>query len=104
MKEMDEAMSSPSAPITGATAAIAELPQIEFPQAIKIESFVGRPSRRLKPKPVPKVTTNREHDGRKQKHARCRNRRKADRGAEQHNSHFEELLRAERYAGLPSLG
>ena len=33
----------------GATAAIAELPQIELPQAIRIDSRVDRPSRRLRP-------------------------------------------------------
>ena len=33
----------------GATAAIAELPQIELPQAIRIDICVGRPSRRLMP-------------------------------------------------------
>ena len=35
------------APIAGATAAIAELPQIELPQAIRIESRTDRPSDRL---------------------------------------------------------
>ncbi len=33
---MEAATSSPSAPITGAVAAIAELPQIELPQATRI--------------------------------------------------------------------
>jgi hypothetical protein len=47
VNEIEEAMSSASAPITGATAAIAELPQIELPHAIRIESFSGRPSKRL---------------------------------------------------------
>ena len=46
VNEIDEAMSSPSAPITGATAAIAELPQIELPQAIRIDIRCGRPSAR----------------------------------------------------------
>ena len=36
VKAMAEATSSPSAWITGAAAAIAELPQIELPQAIRI--------------------------------------------------------------------
>ena len=39
-------MSSLSAPITGAMAAIAELPQIELPQAIKIAMRCGSPSAR----------------------------------------------------------
>lgn len=46
MKATDEATSSGSAPITGATAAIAELPQIEFPQATSVASLGGRPSSR----------------------------------------------------------
>lgn len=41
MNEIEEAMSSLSAPITGATAAMAEFPQIELPQAIRIEMRVG---------------------------------------------------------------
>ena len=49
VNEIAEATSSPSAPITGATAAIAELPQIELPQAIRIDSFVGSPNSRLRP-------------------------------------------------------
>ena len=47
MNAIDEATSSLSAPITGATAAIAELPQIELPQAIRIETRRGKPSARL---------------------------------------------------------
>jgi hypothetical protein len=43
-------MSSLWASITGATAAIAEFPQIELPQAIRTDSLVGRPSMRLTPK------------------------------------------------------
>ena len=50
VKEIEEATSSVLAPIAGATAAIAELPQIELPQAIRIESRTGRPSDRLMPK------------------------------------------------------
>ncbi len=46
MNEIDDAMSSPSAPITGATAAIAELPQIELPQAIRMAMRCGKPSAR----------------------------------------------------------
>jgi len=46
VKEIDDAMSSPLAWITGATAAIAELPQIELPQATRIESRIGRPRTR----------------------------------------------------------
>ena len=57
VKEIEDAISSPSAPMTGATAAIAELPQMELPQAIRIESRVGRPSMRLMPKLRPSVTT-----------------------------------------------
>ena len=43
---IDEATSSRSAPMIGATAAIAELPQIELPQAIRIAMCCGRPSAR----------------------------------------------------------
>ena len=43
MNEIDAAISSLLAPITGATAAIAELPQMELPQAIKIAMRSGRP-------------------------------------------------------------
>src|SRR5260370_22842389 len=50
VKEIDEATSSVLAPITGATAAIAELPHIELPQAIRIERRTGRPRDRLMPK------------------------------------------------------
>ena len=46
MKAIDEAMSSPSAPMTGATAAIAELPQIELPQATSTDIFFGSPNAR----------------------------------------------------------
>ena len=46
-------MSSLSAPITGATAAIAELPQIELPQATSIAIRTGRPSSRPMPKLAP---------------------------------------------------
>lgn len=50
VKEIEEAISSVLAPITGATAAIAELPHIELPQAIRIERRTGKPSDRLMPK------------------------------------------------------
>ena len=43
---IDDAMSSARAPITGATAAIAELPQIELPHAMSTDIFFGRPSAR----------------------------------------------------------
>ncbi|MCY1238746.1 hypothetical protein D9M72_515020 [compost metagenome] len=46
VKEMAAATSSPRAPIAGATAAIAELPQMALPQAINVASRFGRPSRR----------------------------------------------------------
>ena len=46
VNEIEEAISSFSAPITGAIAAMAELPQIELPHAIKIDSRCVRPSRR----------------------------------------------------------
>ena len=46
MKAIDEAMSSPLAPMIGATAAIAELPQIELPQATSTDIFFGRASAR----------------------------------------------------------
>ena len=49
VNEIDEAMSSPSAPITGATAPIAELPQIELPQATMIDNLLDRPTARLMP-------------------------------------------------------
>ena len=49
MKAMDEATSSLLAPITGATAAMAELPQIELPQATRIAIRRGRPNTRLMP-------------------------------------------------------
>ena len=41
---MDEATSSPSAPMTEATATIAELPQIELPHATRIAKRFDRPS------------------------------------------------------------
>jgi len=47
VKAIEEAMSSPSAPITGATAAIAELPQMEFPHATKMAIRCDRPNARL---------------------------------------------------------
>ena len=49
VKAMEAAMSRLSAPITGATAAMAELPQIELPQATSIAIRRGRPSRRPMP-------------------------------------------------------
>ena len=49
VNEIEEATSSLLAPITGATAAIAELPQIELPQEIRIDMRTGRPSDRLVP-------------------------------------------------------
>ena len=56
MNEIDAAMSSPLARIRGATVAIAELPQIELPHAIRMESLVGSPNRRLKAKLAASVT------------------------------------------------
>ena len=46
MKAIEEATSRLSAPITGATAAIAELPQIELPHATRTASLAGSPSAR----------------------------------------------------------
>ena len=43
---MDDATSPGLAPMIGATAAIAELPQIELPQAIRIAMCRGRSSAR----------------------------------------------------------
>ncbi|MGY3648388.1 hypothetical protein ACVWW2_003679 [Bradyrhizobium sp. LM4.3] len=57
VKEIEDAISSLLAPMIGATAAIAELPQMELPQAIRIESRVERPSRRLMPKETLSATT-----------------------------------------------
>ena len=37
---------TPLAPMTGATAAIAELPQMELPQAMSMDMRCGRPSAR----------------------------------------------------------
>ncbi len=56
VNEIEDAISSLVAPMTGATAAIAELPQMELPQAIRIDSRVGRPSMRLMPKLSARVT------------------------------------------------
>ena len=50
-------MSSPSAPITGATAAIALFPQIELPQAMRIAIRVLRPCKRQMPKLAAMATT-----------------------------------------------
>ncbi len=47
---MEAATSSPSAPMMGATAAMAELPQMELPQATSTAMRCGRPSRRQMPK------------------------------------------------------
>src|SRR3954454_21146930 len=57
VKEIEDAISSLLAPVIGATAAIAELPQIELPQAIRIESRVERPRRRLSPKETQSAIT-----------------------------------------------
>src|SRR3569833_576411 len=57
VKEIEDAISSLLAPMIGATAAIAELPQIELPQAIRIERRVDRPSIRLRPKEPQSATT-----------------------------------------------
>ncbi len=46
MKAIEDATSRLSAPITGATAAIAELPQIELPHATSMASLAGNPSKR----------------------------------------------------------
>ena len=46
---MEAATSFPSAPTTGATAAMAELPQMEFPQATSTAIRAGRPKRRQSP-------------------------------------------------------
>ena len=43
---MDDAISFPSAPITGATAAMAELPQIELPHATSNAIRCGSPNAR----------------------------------------------------------
>ena len=56
VKAMEDAISSPSAPITGATAAIAELPQMELPQATRIAMRRGSPRRRLMAKLVAMAT------------------------------------------------
>ena len=56
VNEMDEAISSAVAPMTGVTAAMAELPQIELPQAIKMESRNGNFSIRLRARVAPNVT------------------------------------------------
>ena len=49
VNEIDDAISSPFAPMMGAIAAIAEFPQIEFPQAIRIDNRTGSPSNRAMP-------------------------------------------------------
>jgi hypothetical protein len=46
---IEDVMSLPSTPIIGATAAIAELPQIEFSQPIKIARRAGCPNNLLIP-------------------------------------------------------
>jgi hypothetical protein len=46
VKEIEDAISSESAPMTGATAAIAELPQMELPQAMRMDMRCGRPRKR----------------------------------------------------------
>ena len=43
---IEDAMSSAFAPITGATAAMAELPQIELPHATSTDIFFGSPRAR----------------------------------------------------------
>ncbi len=104
VKEIDEATSSPSAPITGATAAIAELPQIELPQAIRIDSF-GRQAEH-----PAEAVADRQHDDdggddrRDQQIAGRHDRGKADGGAEQHDGDLEQLFGAEGNAGAPALG
>ena len=50
-------MSSLFAPITGATAAIAELPQIALPQAIRQARCDGKPRQRAMAKEIARVTT-----------------------------------------------
>ena len=49
VKAIAAATSPASAPITGATAAIAELPQMALPQAIRVAMRGGRPASR----PIP---------------------------------------------------
>ncbi len=49
MKAMEAATSSPSAPMMGATAAMAELPQMELPQATSSAMRCGRRSARPMP-------------------------------------------------------
>ena len=54
---MEAATSSPSAPMVGATAALAELPQMELPQATSTAMRFGRPSSRQMPKLVGMAST-----------------------------------------------
>jgi hypothetical protein len=49
VKAIEDATSSLSAPMTGATAAMAELPQIELPQAIRTDILCGKPTPRQIP-------------------------------------------------------
>jgi hypothetical protein len=65
VKAIDAATSSPSAPITGATAAIAELPQIELPHATRMARRFDRPSSRpitklsrIAPATMPRIETS----------------------------------------------
>ncbi len=95
MNEIEEMISSLLAPITGATAAIAELPQIELPQAIRIDRRAGRPSNRLMPKLAPsaRMTTITIAPSRARPDAAIAPNVK--RSPEQRDGHFQQLFRGE---------
>ena len=102
VKEIEDAISSLLAPMIGATAAIAELPQMELPQAIRIESRVRQPQHVTEAE----GDAERDHDDRgdrcQQRHAGSRDGGETDRGPQQHDRDFEQLFGAEGDTGLPA--
>lgn len=104
VKAMDEATSSASARMTGAVAAIAELPQIELPQAHQQRDGMGQ----AKPAPYP-ITRheNRPHDhgnGADERDTHAADRRGTHAGPQQHDGHLQKILCREGNAGIETRG
>ena len=89
MKEIEDATSSLSAPITGATAAMAELPQIELPQAIRIHMRCGRPNAPADEVAAPDRNRDDRGDAEDQRRAERQNSGDADRGTKHDDGDFE---------------
>ena len=96
-------MSSPSAPITGATAAIAELPQIELPQAIRIAMRNGKPSMRQMMKLEPSRDGDDGGDSDEKNRPKRQHGRNAHRRAQHDDRDFKQELCGKRDAGNEAL-